>query len=357
MASESGMGGLVNMGATCYANAVIQALRHCKKIPWICEEGRYITLFKKSPEEVRDKQQRLLKSFANMVQLLEKCKSKQNVRPADFWEKLHACVRLHSFGTFEKFIMKMCHDSHEFYLCMLDILHEATAQEVEMRILRPPPQTTADEHCIKALTAWKQQFSKTYSPFVDLFYGLYHYVVTCKGCGKESHRWEPFTELKGVPPSAAAEATLGSMIEEEFRPVTISDYDCESCRPKRQEAVQTVSVWRLPFYVVIHLKRFTADGRKIRTRLTPLPLMGEGATTFSSFFSPNSPENNENQSYRLISIIDHHGSSNGGHYTTQCRSTTDSTKWNIYDDDSCHPISNPVFGESSYMLWFERIKA
>ena len=151
MASESGMGGLVNMGATCYANAVIQALRHCKKIPWICEEGRYITLFKKSPEEVRDKQQRLLKSFANMVQLLEKCKSKQNVRPADFWEKLHACVRLHSFGTFEKFIMKMCHDSHEFYLCMLDILHEATAQEVEMRILRPPPQTTADEHCIKAL--------------------------------------------------------------------------------------------------------------------------------------------------------------------------------------------------------------
>jgi len=289
-----------------------------------------------------------------MIQLLEKCKQKQSVRPADFWDKFHSCIRVHSYGTFEKFSRKMCHDSHEFYLCVLDIVHEATAQEVEMRITRPPPVTERDAHCIKALTAWKQQFSKTYSPFVDLFYGLYHYVVTCKGCSKESHRWEPFTELKGVPSETAAEGTLESMIQTEFSPVTIADYDCESCRPTRQEAVQTVSIWRLPFYLIVHLKRFTADGKKIRTRLAPLPLLGEEPTSFGQFFSPISPEYNEKQSYRLISIVDHHGSSTGGHYTSQCRSTGDPTKWRLYDDDTCHKISNPMFGESSYMLWFER---
>jgi ubiquitin C-terminal hydrolase len=352
--SDTQMGGIVNMGATCYANAIIQAFRHCRKIPWICEEGRYTTLFKKHPDETRESQQRLFKSFANMIQLLQQCKSNQNVRPADFWGKLHTCVRLHSFGTFEKFIMKMCHDSHEFYLCILDILHEATSQEVEMRITRPPPVSERDKHCVKALTAWKQQFSKTYSPFVDLFYGLYHYVVTCKGCGSESHRWEPFTELKGVPPSEGESATLQSMVEAEFSPVTIADYDCDKCKPKRQEAVQTVSVWRLPFYLVVHLKRFASDGKKIRTRLAPLPLMGEEPVSFSGFFSPFSPELTDKQSYRLISIVDHHGNSNSGHYTAQCRSTVDSTKWNVYDDDSSHPISNPMFGESSYMLWFER---
>ena len=341
------------MGATCYANAVIQAFRHCKKIPWICEEERFTTLFKRSPDPIRETQQRLFKTFANMIQLLEKCRQRQNVRPADFWGKFHDCIRVHSFGTFEKFQQKMCHDSHEFYLCILDILHEATAQEVEMRILRPPPQTEHDTHCMKALTVWKQQFSKTYSPFVDLFYGLYHFKVTCKGCGKESHRWEPFTELKGVPSSASSE-TMESMISEEFSPVTIADYDCESCRPKRQEAVQTVAVWRLPFYLIVHLKRFGSDGRKIRTQLAPLPLLGEGPVSFDSFFSKQSPEYSENQSYRLISIVDHHGSAQGGHYTSQCRSTTDSTKWNVYDDDNCHPIPNPIFGESSYMLWFER---
>ena len=352
--SDTQMGGLLNMGATCYANAVIQAFRHCKKIPWICEEGRYSTLFKKSPDATRETQQRVLKTFANMIQLLEKCKQKQSVRPADFWDKFHSCIRVHSYGTFEKFSRKMCHDSHEFYLCVLDIIHEATAQEVEMRITRPPPVTERDAHCIKALTAWKQQFSKTYSPFVDLFYGLYHYIVTCKGCGKESHRWEPFTELKGVPSETAAEGSLESMIQTEFSPVTIADYDCESCRPTRQEAVQTVSIWRLPFYLIVHLKRFTADGKKIRTRLAPLPLLGEEPTSFGQFFSPISPEYNEKQSYRLISIVDHHGSSTGGHYTSQCRSTGDPTKWRLYDDDNCHKIANPMFGESSYMLWFER---
>jgi ubiquitin C-terminal hydrolase len=342
------------MGATCYANAIIQALRHCKKIPWICQEGRYSTLFKKTPNPTRSTQQALMKSFANIVQLLEKCKNKQIVRPSDFWDKFHSCIRVHSYGTFEKFCQKMCHDSHEFYLCMLDILHEATAQEVEMRITRPPPTCVRDEHCTKALTAWKQQFSKTYSPFVDLFYGLYHYVVKCKGCGAESHRWEPFTELRGVPPVGADEATLKSMIEEEFRPVVISDYDCEACRPKRQEAVQTVAVWRLPFYLIVHLKRFSSDGKKIRTRLTSLPLLGEEPQSFIPFFSKESPEYTENQSYKLISIVDHHGSSTGGHYTSQCRSTADSTKWNVYDDETCHPIPNAMFGESSYMLWFER---
>ena len=347
------MGGIVNMGMTCYANAVLQAFRHCKKIPWICKEERYSTLFKKNPDAMRDSQQRLFKSFSNVTQLLEQCKHKQSVRPADFWGKFHQCIRVHSFGTFEKFTSKMCHDSHEFYMCMLDILHEATAQEVEMRILRPAPVTETDKHCTQALTAWKQQFSKTYSPFVDLFYGLYHFVVTCKGCGKESHRWEPFTELKGVP--TGSDANLESMINEEFSPVTIADYDCESCRPTRKEAVQTVSIWRLPQYLIVHLKRFSSDGRKIRTRLTPLILMGEGLVSFKQFFSKESPEYNEKQPYKLISIVDHHGSANGGHYTAQCRSVADTTKWNLYDDDNCHPIPNPTFGERSYMVWFERV--
>ena len=352
--SETQMGGLLNMGATCYANAVIQAFRHCKKISWICEEGRFSTLFKKTPNEIRDTQQRVLKTFANVIELLDKCKQTQTVRPADFWDKFHDCIRVHSYGTFEKFTRKMCHDSHEFYLCVLDIIHEATAQEVEMRIMRPPPVTVNDKHCTQALIAWKQQFGKTYSPFVNLFYGLYHYVVTCKGCGAESHRWEPFTELKGVPSSTDAEQSLASMIQAEFSPVTIADYDCEACRPKRQEAVQTVAIWRLPFYPVVHLKRFSSDGRKIRTRLTPLPLLGEGSISFASLFSPISPEHIEKETYKLISIVDHHGNANSGHYTTQCRSKTDSTKWRRYDDDSSHAIPNPQFGESSYMLWFER---
>jgi ubiquitin C-terminal hydrolase len=356
------LGGLVNMGLTCYANAVMQAMRHCKKVPWILEEGRYTTLLKKDATGTRDKQQILTKSFANTVQLLQQCKIRQSVRPADFWRKFHTCIEEHSFGTFDKFKHKMCHDSHEFYICLLDILHDSMAQEVEMRIVREPPTTETDRHCVQALTAWKQQFSKNYSPFVDLFYGLYHYVVTCKGCGKGSHRWEPFTELKGVPPvSGSGEGkeavSLLEMIREEFKPTMIGDYDCDTCRAEakgRTEAVQTVSVWRFPKYLVIHLKRFGNDGRKIHTPLLTLPNQGESPVSFESLYSDETPEKGGSCAYKLVSMVDHHGHSMAGHYTAQARSTEDTTKWHIFDDDSCTPIPNPVFGSSTYMMWFER---
>ena len=67
MGEDKQLGGLVNMGLTCYANVVIQAMRHCRKLPWILEEGRYTTLLKKDADPVREKQQTLTKSFANTV--------------------------------------------------------------------------------------------------------------------------------------------------------------------------------------------------------------------------------------------------------------------------------------------------
>ncbi len=347
----------MNLGLTCYANAVIQSMRHCKKIPWILEEGRYSTLFQKDASGVRQKQQSAAKSFANTVQLLEQCKARQSVRPADFWRKFHACIEEHSFGAFEKFKRKECHDSHEYYICLLDILHESMSQEVEMRIVREQPTTEKDHHCIQALTAWKTHFSKMYSPLVDMFYGLYHYVIKCKGCGNSSHRWEPFTEMKGIPPEKSTESiNLLDMIKEEFQPTGISDYECDKCKSiGRTEAIQTVSIWRFPRYLVVHLKRFGNNGRKIHTPLAVLPNQGESPISFETFLSEETPERSGSCSYKLVSIVDHHGHSMAGHYTAQCRSTADETKWHLFDDESCTSILNPVFGSNTYLMWFERV--
>jgi ubiquitin C-terminal hydrolase len=349
--TTNSMGGLVNMGMTCYANAVFQATRHCAKIPWIFEEGRYNTLFHKNVTPKRKSQQILTATFANVIQLLQKCKRGQVVRPADFWTKFVPCVE---DTIFEQLQIRMCHDAHEFYICLLDILHEALAQETDMRILRPEPVTEVDRHCIKALETWRQQFTKQYSPLVDLFYGLQHIVVKCKGCGNCSHRWETFTSLKAVIPQVGEAPTLTEMLKEEYKPETISDYDCEKCRPVRQEAEQTTYIWRMPHYLTFVVKRFTHNGGRINTPIAALPKQGEEPISFEAFFSEESPEKAGNNRYRLHSIVDHHGSAGGGHYTAQCRSLTDSSKWNLYDDNSVHDLKGPIFGSSTYMLWFER---
>jgi ubiquitin C-terminal hydrolase len=353
---EIGVGGLINMGNTCYANATLQAFRHCVKIPWIFEMGRYDTLFQKDPATVRDRQQALAKTFGEIMQLLQKCKKGQSVRPADFWAKFRIAVQNTGF---EHLAMKEPHDSHEFYLFLLDTLHESMGQEVNMQILRPAPTTDAERHAIAALETWKREFSKKYSPLVDLFYGLQHIVTRCKACGNDSHRWEIFSALKAyVPPAltgAPTPPTLAEMIAEEFKPELISEYQCDKCMKedtkKRSDAERTTSLWRLPLHVIVILKRFTPDGRKINTPMGAL----EGASfSFDQFFSAESPERVAETTFNLHSVVDHHGGMNGGHYTAQCLHPQEK-KWILYDDEGSMPMPSGLsIGSSTYMLWFTR---
>lgn len=355
---EKGLGGLVNMGLTCYANAVIQCLRHCERIPWLLKEGRYNTLFEKDPKPRRGLQQELTADLAQVIQMLDTCARGQSVRPAHFWGKLAPAVE----GTlYEHLARKAPHDSHEFFLFILETVHTATSQDVEMRILRPPPQTPRDHLVHGALQSWQREFSKEYSPFVDLFFGLLHWKTTCQACANVSHRWESFNSLKGVVPKGglgAEQATLFSMLEAEMAPEMIEGYQCDGCNAKTT-AERKVRIWRLPQNLVIVLKRFTPDGRKIHTRVASIP---ESHVDFTPLFSEDSPEREGVLRYSLRAIVDHHGSANGGHYTAQCRreertgtSASQKKPWILYDDEGVQQDYNgPIFGDSTYMLFFER---
>jgi ubiquitin C-terminal hydrolase len=348
---DAGQGGIVNMGLTCYANAVLQAMRSIKRVAWLLTEGRYNTLFSKEPKPKQAKQQDVTRAAAKVIQMLNQCKKGQSVRPGEFWTAVATAV---DDTIYEHLAQKAPHDSHEFFLFLLESLHESTAQDVEMRIVRPPPQT-AQEHLIHgALTAWQREFSKEYSPFVDLFYGLLHYKTTCKTCGNLSHRWESFNSLKGsVPPGGltAEQPTLAQMLAKESEPESIEGYHCDKC-PERTVAERICKIWRLPQTLIFVLKRFTPDGRKIHTRMAPL---ADGVADFTPFFSEESPERAGVLTYSLRAIVDHHGGANGGHYTAQAR--LEDGRWNLYDDEGVMempPGRAPHFGDSTYMLFLER---
>ena len=342
------MGGLVNLGLTCYANAVIQALRHCRKIPWIFEEGRYNTLYKKDANEKRGRHQVLTRALADVVQKIGQCQKGQSVRPGEFWLRLKPCVE---DTCYEHFASRAPHDAHEFLMFLLDTIHEATAQEVEMRITRPSAKNEEEGLIHSALDAWRKEFSNTYSPFVDLFFGSYHITMSCQACGHVSHRWETFNALKGAIPTTNEPYSILQALEAEWKSETIEGYACDKCSPTRTTAIRAFKLWRLPQYLTIVIKRFTPDGRKIRTRIAP---MTSSTLSLDSYFSPFTPEKTGVTDYSLRSIVDHHGGAGGGHYTAQCKHLTDNT-WFLYDDESVHPMNAPHFGESTYVLIFDRV--
>ena len=358
--SASGLGGIVNMGLTCYANAVIQVLRQIPRFRWILEKDRFDTLFAHgdSVKPRRQAQQSFTTSFAEIVQMLWKCERGHSVRPGEFWKRVPPLVE---DTMYEHLASKAPHDSHEFFLFLMESIHEATAQEVDMRIVRPPPVTPKDHLVHGALAAWQREFSKEYSPFVDLFFGLVHWQTVCQACSNISHRWESFNSLKiPVPAGGLGQdpPTLETMLQEEMAPETIEGYQCDKC-PQRTEAKRFMRLWRLPQTLILVIKRFTPDGRKIHTRIAPL-MAAEGGTphpaiNFTPYFSDDSPEKSGATHYALRGIVDHHGSSRGGHYTAQCRHTESNT-WYMYDDEGVGEITGgqPHFGDSTYMLFFER---
>lgn len=324
------------MGMTCYANAVIQCMRACDKLPWLFQNGRYSELLKKN-----DEKSIMTKSFAEVLQLLMTCNRGQSVRPGDFLQKFRQAIK---GSGFEHLSQVAPHDSYEFYLCLLDTLHEALSQEVDMKITKTLLDAD-DKRPAEALKVWKQEFCKKYSPFVEYSYGLLHFVVKCKGCQKETYRWEPMTAIKGVVEPNKPFQTLDEMLKAELVPEEIEGYQCDHC-PQRQTAVRTTYIWKLPKYIVVVLKRFTYDGRRINTPVR----LEEETVSFNEIFSKASPEYDSASKYSLIACLDHHGGAHGGHYTAQ---TKTKGSWYLYDDESVHNMEKPMIGASTYMMWFE----
>jgi len=344
--SLQGGGGLINMGLTCYGNAVIQNLRHLSKLTWLLEEGKYNTLFKKNTTSQRKTSQELTRAFAEVVQFLGKCKKGQSVRPGNLWKTIIPAVR---DTLYEQFAHKTFHDSHEFYQLILETIHQSTIQEVDMKIVRPPPVTPRDTLIHAALASWQQNFSKEYSPFVHMFYGMYHQKLVCQQCNNVSHRWEPFNSLKVPIPSQVEPCDMMAALKADLlHEETIDEYECTNCGPPRKPAKKSVSIWKLPLVLTVTVKRFMNSGQKIRTPVAPVQTID-----FTPYFSEDSPEREATIHYTLRGIVDHHGSSMGGHYTAQCR-RIDSGNWYHYDDENVSALAAPQFGESTYMMFLER---
>jgi ubiquitin carboxyl-terminal hydrolase 8 len=340
---DKGVSGIANMRNTCYMNSALQALRHNTEISAFFLENKHEQWIQRKPGSPKVE---LVKAYADLLKSLWSASRPAYVRPSGF---LQSMIPAAIAAGFDQFQVPLQHDSHEFLTFILDQLHEGMAEEVNIEINRPKPITQQDHAIQNALEAWKRLFGKQYSPFTEMIYGLFRITMRCQRCNHSSDTWETFNCLKLPMHQGKEAATLDSMFKEEFQEEIIEGYACDKCSPERTTASRQVRIWRLPRMIVLVLKRFTMDGRKL---YTPFQMPCFEGLTFKPYFSPDSPEPSQHQRYDCFATVDHHGSSGGGHYTAQAKSPL-TDKWHLFDDETASPISEPQFGISTYVLFFK----
>lgn len=342
--AEKGKGlvGLGNLGNTCYLNSILQALRNTTELTAFFLEGRHQEFLKGKQESM--KPVILTKAYVDLLQCTWSGIRGQYIKPQGFFVEMSKAV---DDTLFEQFKMKIAHDSHEFLMFMLDNLHQALAEEVNIVITRPAPVTEADIMIQKALEFWRDMFRKSYSPLIDLVFGLYQREMHCQGCDKKSYTYETFNCLK-VAVTQQEPMTLDMCLQEELKEETIEGYACEHCSPTRSSAIRRTKIWKLPKILFIALKRFSPTGAKLQT---PLVFDPKEEISFEEQFSGASPEPSRFKKYSLFATIDHFGSSHGGHYTSQAKNPL-TGKWHGYDDESVYDIEGPSIGRSTYICCF-----
>ena len=123
--------------------------------------------------------------------------------------------------------------------------------------------------------------------------------------------------------------TLGDCLDEFGKPEILAESDawyCPRCKEHRR-ASKTFELWKAPDILVIHLKRFSAQGR-LRDKLdvfVDFPTEGLDLSTRLAV-----PEDGKSSIYDLFAVDNHYGGLGGGHYTAYAQNFIDST-WYEYN--------------------------
>ena len=346
--------GLTNMGNTCFLNAALQALLRCTPTgPLLLSDDLHIRE-ESNKREMVHAFRTLMHDFWIVNPPPLTSMQRPSLMPGGFLQSLYTVLRETGDDWHRRGQQS---DAAEAIQHILEYLHDALYRRVVMET-RGLADTPSQISQIKALESWSTFFAKEYSPIVENFYGQTRIGIKCSVCGNETERFEPYLMLKpGIPGaevSGGLAPTVTQCMNEEFAPEDIPGYDCLKCA-KKTTATKQVLISRLPPVALVAIKRFInvprTFGGGIETRKVRGKIVWDlDAFDFSPWYAfPRNPftGRKETGQYTTMSIIEHHGNLNGGHYLMYTR-TDDG--WLRCDDSSVMRIpQEEVITQDSYI--------
>lgn len=323
---EKGVVGILNMGNTCYANSTIQLLKAFPALSKFCLSPE------SDPTKPDTKEAKVWLGYRDLLNSLWSGHRPAYCRPAGFLAAIHEAVQ----GTqYDQFATRMPNDAHEYLVFLLDRFQTAVGKELP----------SAPEDADAATKSWHTAFAKDFSPVVSKFFGQMAKSVKCSNCSHESKTYEVFNSLKVSP--QMPQVSLEKALEQEFHDEEIDEYSCDNCKGRHKASVSH-KINRLPPYLFTVIRRFEGTGRKDHR---PVSIENE-SLLLQPFTTDGCAE--ADKSYKLLGIVDHHGSAFGGHYVAQIKNLVNN-RWYLYDDETAHSISGPSIGPSAYIMGWSQL--
>ncbi|OMO91103.1 Ubiquitin [Corchorus olitorius] len=294
-ASAESPAGLTNLGATCYANSILQCLYMNKSF----RQG----VFSVEPE--------VLKHHPVLDQL------------AQLFAKLHASKM--AFIDSAPFIRTLeldngvQQDSHEFLTLLFSLL----------------------ERCLS-----HSKVSKARTIVQDLFRGSVSHVTTCSKCHKDSEASSKMEDFYELELNVKGLKTLDESLDDYLSVEELhgdNQYFCESCNT-RVDASRSIKLRTLPDVLNFQLKRYdflqkTTTKKKISSVFSfPGELDMRGRLS-----EPSQVE----LIYDLSAVLIHRGTAaNSGHYIAHIKDENTGQWWE-FDDEHVSNLGDHPFGEGS----------
>ncbi|XP_011621708.1 ubiquitin carboxyl-terminal hydrolase 21 isoform X1 [Amborella trichopoda] len=303
--------GLVNLGNTCFMNAVMQCITHTAPLLLSLQTCSHVC-----PGESD--------GFCALCYLREHvdwCLSRSGgcVHPRYLVENLNKICS--SFEVFQQ------EDAHEFLHCFLDKLHE----------------------CVKPPNA---SLSRQSDSFVtQIFGGHIRSRVRCHNCG---HCSDTYESSLGLSLEIDEAETLYAALKSFTKVETIDDpevkFGCDGC--KQQVSVEKqLALDQAPAVATFHLKRFQNDGSNVEKvcKFVEYPLELDLQP-----FICSSQSDTDDFLYDLYAVLVHSGNSyNYGHYFCFICSSPDS--WHRLDDTQVRRSNAKyVLNQEAYILFYKR---
>ncbi|XP_011353404.1 ubiquitin carboxyl-terminal hydrolase 8 isoform X3 [Pteropus vampyrus] len=329
--------GLRNLGNTCYMNSILQCLCNAPHLADYFNRNCYHEDINRS--NLLGHKGEVAEEFGIIMKALWTGQYRY-ISPKDF--KITIGKINDQFAGYSQ------QDSQELLLFLMDGLHEDLNKADNRKRHKEENNDHLDD--FKAAEhAWQKHKQLNESIIVALFQGQFKSTVQCLTCHKKSRTFEAFMYLS-LPLASTSKCTLQDCLRLFSKEEKLTDnnrFYCSHCRARR-DSLKKIEIWKLPPVLLVHLKRFSYDGRWKQKLQTSVDFPLENLDLSQYVIGPK----NSLKKYNLFSVSNHYGGLDGGHYTAYCKNAA-RQRWFKFDDHEVSDISvSSVKSAAAYILFY-----